>query len=158
DPVHFPPDFPRVTGHLTFARGLAYLHLNASASLSSTLAAMNKSRRITIKHIAHESGVSIATVSNVLNGNIKEMGKDTLLRVQAVIRRLNYSPNPIARGLVTRRTATVGLILAEIETPLFLQALTSIERGARDGGYGLLLLHARSGAEEREAVDLLLEK
>ena len=119
---------------------------------------MSKSRRITIKHIAHESGVSIATVSNVLNGNINEMRKETLLRVQAVIRRLNYRPNPIARGLVTRRTATVGLILAEIETPLFLQALTSIERGARDGGYGLLLLHARGVAEEREAVGLLLEK
>lgn len=86
------------------------------------------------------------------------MSADTLLRVRDVIRRLNYRPNQIARGLVTRRTKTVGLILAEIETPLFLQALTSIARDAREGGYGLLLLHARNVAEERQAVDLLLEK
>lgn len=119
---------------------------------------MSKSNQVTIKHIAHEAGVSISTVSNVLNGNINEMSEDTLIRVRNVIRRLNYRPNQIARGLVTRRTATIGLILAEIETPLFLQALTSIERDARGAGYGLLLLHARNVVEEREAVELLLEK
>ncbi len=119
---------------------------------------MRKSRQVTIKHIAHESCVSIATVSNLLNGNVNEMSADTLLRVQDVIRRLNYRPNQIARGLVTRRTKTVGLILAEIETPLFLQALTSIARDTREVGYGLLLLHARNVAEEQQAVDLLLEK
>src|SRR5262245_56139674 len=119
---------------------------------------MRKSNQVTIKRIARESGVSISTVSNALNGNIGEMSEDTLARVRNVIRRLNYRPNQVARGLVTRRTATLGLILVEIETPLFLQALTSIERAARHAGYGLLLLHARNVIEERKAVELLLEK
>ena len=117
-----------------------------------------KRSRLTIKDIAQEAGVSISTVSNVLNGNITEMSEDTLLRVQQVIRRLNYRPNQIARGLVTRRTATIGLILTEIETPLFLQALTSIERGARADGYSVLLMHARDEREEQEAIELLREK
>jgi DNA-binding LacI/PurR family transcriptional regulator len=117
-----------------------------------------RSTQPTIKRIAEEAGVSISTVSNVLNQNTDQMSEDTLVRVQEVIQRLNYRPNQIARGLVTRRTATLGLILAEIETPLFLQAITSVERHARSAGYSLLLLHARDVQEEQEAQDLLLEK
>src|SRR5690349_11595928 len=117
-----------------------------------------RSTQPTIKRIAKEAGVSISTVSNVLNQNIDQMSEDTLLRVQQVIRRLNYRPNQIARGLVTQRTATLGLILAEIETPLFLQAITSIERAARSAGYSVLLQHARDAQEEQEALALLLEK
>ncbi len=114
--------------------------------------------RPTIKQIAQEAGVSISTASNALNGNTDEMSEDTLLRVQGVVQRLNYRPNQIARGLVTRRTATIGLILTEIETPLFLQALSAVERDARASGYSLLLIHARNTDEEHEAVELLLEK
>jgi LacI family transcriptional regulator len=117
-----------------------------------------RSSQPTIKRIAKEAGVSISTVSNVLNQNIDQMSEDTLMRVQEVIQRLKYRPNQIARGLVTRRTATLGLILAEIETPLFLQAITSVERDARSAGYGLLLLHARDVQEEHEALVLVLEK
>jgi DNA-binding LacI/PurR family transcriptional regulator len=112
----------------------------------------------TIKTIAREAGVSISTVSNVLNRNTDQMSEDTLLRVQKAIQQLKYRPNQIARGLVTRRTATVGLILAEIETPLFLQALNTIERDARSAGYSLVLLHARGVEEEQQALELLLEK
>lgn len=119
---------------------------------------MVKQKSPTIKTIALEAGVSISTVSNVLNGNVEEMSADTLSRVQQVIQRLNYRPNQIARGLVTRRTATMGLVLAEIETPLFLQALTVIEREARTAGYNLLLAHARNADEERDALRLLLDK
>jgi LacI family transcriptional regulator len=119
---------------------------------------MAHSKKPTIKTIAHEAGVSISTVSNVLNGNSEEMSADTWTRVQEVIKQFNYRPNQIARGLVTRRTATIGLILAEIETPLFLQALTNIERDTRAVGYNLLLNHARNVDEEHEALELLLEK
>jgi LacI family transcriptional regulator len=119
---------------------------------------MTKQKPPTIKHIAKEAGVSISTVSNVLNGNTEEMSADTLARVQQIIEKLNYRPNQVARGLVTRRTATIGLILAEIETPLFLQALTAIERDARVAGYNLLLAHARNDEEEADSLKLLLEK
>jgi LacI family transcriptional regulator len=115
-------------------------------------------KRPTIKQIAKEAGVSISTVSNVLNGNLDEMSVATQERVEAVIKKLKYRPNQIARGLVTSRTATIGMILAEIETPLFLQALTSIEREARHAGYQLLLNHSRNEVEEQQALGLLLEK
>jgi LacI family transcriptional regulator len=86
------------------------------------------------------------------------MSPETLQRVQAAIRRLRYRPSNAARGLVTRRTKTIGLILAEIETPLFLQALHHIEPMARASGYNVLLCIARNVADERHALDLLLEK
>lgn len=113
---------------------------------------------ITIKDVARAAAVSPTTVSNVLNGRTGAMSPDTLQRVQSAIRRLRYRPSNAARGLVTRRTATIGLIIAEIETPLFLQALHYIEPTAREGGYNVLLCIARNIADERHALDLLLEK
>lgn len=86
------------------------------------------------------------------------MAEDTLTRVQDTIRNLNYRPNGVARGLVNRRTATIGLILSEIETPLFIQSLNVIEPIARSMGYNVLVCNARSFEDERQAIDLLLEK
>jgi len=114
--------------------------------------------RVTIKDVALRAGTSVTTVSNVLNGRTNAMTEETLRRIQDAMRDLKFRPNSVARGLVTRRTATLGLILAEIETPLFLQALTSMERDARQAGYSLLLCNARNEADERENLTLLLEK
>lgn len=115
-------------------------------------------RSITITDVARMAGVSPTTVSNVLNGRTGAMTPATLQRVQSAIRRLKYHPSNAARGLVTQRTATIGLILAEIETPLFLQALHHIEPIARGVGYNVLLCIARNIADEQQALDLLLEK
>ncbi len=114
--------------------------------------------RVTIKDVARHAGVSVSTVSNVLNGRTSTMTPETLHRIRQAIHSLNYRPSSVARGLVTRRTATVGIILSEIETPLFLQALSFIEPIARDAGYNLLLCKARSLNDEREAVELLRDK
>lgn len=114
--------------------------------------------QVTIKDVAEAAGVSVTTVSNVLNGRTEAMAGDTLLRIQETIRFLNYRPNSVARSLVTRRTATIGLILAEIETPLFLRALTFIEPVARQTGYNLLLCNACNLEDEQQAVNVLLEK
>ncbi len=115
-------------------------------------------RQVTIKDVAQAAGVSAATVSNALNGRSGTMTAETLQRVQEAIRSLNYHPNSIARGLVTRRTSTIGLIVAEIETPLFLQALNFIEPIARGAGYNVLLCNARNQEDERQALNLLLEQ
>lgn len=117
-----------------------------------------RSERVTIKDVAQRAGTSVTTVSNVLNGRTYAMTEDTLTRIQDAMRDLKFRPNRVARGLVTRRTATLGLILAEIETPLFLQALPEMERDARRAGYSLLLCNARNEADEREHLALLLEK
>ena len=114
--------------------------------------------RATINDVAQAAGVSISSVSNALNGKTAAMTEETLLRIQAAMQELNYRPSSVARGLATQRTATLGLVLTEIETPLFLQAVTPIEREARQAGYSLLLMNARNAADEREAVKLLQEK
>lgn len=114
--------------------------------------------RTTINHVAQAAGVSISTVSNVINGRTAAMSEDTLSRIQAAMRELDYRPSSVARGLAMQRTATLGLVVTEIETPLFLQAVTPIEREARQAGYSLLLVNAKNEADEREAVQLLQEK
>jgi len=115
-------------------------------------------KRTTIKDVAQAAGVSISTVSNAINGKTTAMTEETLARIQQTMQELDYRPNSVARGLATQRTATLGLIITEIETPLFLQAVTPIELEARQAGYSLLLTNARNEADEREAVQLLQEK
>jgi LacI family transcriptional regulator len=115
-------------------------------------------KQVTIKDVAQSAGVSAATVSNAINGRSDAMTAETLQRVQAAIRSLNYRPNSIARGLATRRTSTIGLVVAEIETPLFLQALNFVEPIARGAGFNVLLCNARNQEDERQALGLLLEQ
>ena len=115
-------------------------------------------RQVTIKEVARAADVSITTVSNVLNGRTAEMAEETLLRVQQAIRDLNYRPNNVARSLVTQQTASIGVIIAEIDTPLFLQALNSIETIARRANYNILLCTAKNFGDEKDAVNLLVEK
>ena len=115
-------------------------------------------RRATIKDVARDAGVSVTTVSNVLNGRTEAMTEETLRRIQETIRVLNYRPSSVARSLVNNSTATIGVIVAEIHTPLFLQALNTIEPLARSANYNILLSTARSHDDERQAVNLLLEK
>jgi DNA-binding LacI/PurR family transcriptional regulator len=115
-------------------------------------------KRITIKDVAQAAGVSVTTVSNVLNGRAEAMAKDTLLRVQETIRILDYYPNRVARSLVTSRTATIGTIINEIDTPLYIQTLNYIEPIARNAGYNTLLCVAHNLEDEQQVVNLLLEK
>ncbi len=123
-----------------------------------SLSRQRPAKRVTIKDVAQAAGVSVTTVSNALNQRTEAMAEPTLLRIQEAIHSLNYRPSRVARSLVTSQTATIGLIIAEIETPLFLQALHFIEPIARNAGYNVLLCSAQNLADEQQAVNLLLEK
>ena len=92
------------------------------------------------------------------NGRWDAMGEETLGRIQDAIASLNYRRSSLARGLVTRSTSTIGVVMAEIETPLFLQALHAIEPIARTQQYNLLLSLAHDEADERVSLGFLLEK
>ena len=86
------------------------------------------------------------------------MTASTLQRVQQAIADLRYRRNDMARGLVRQRTSTIGLVIAEIETPLFLQAIPIIQPLARAADYDLLIYSAKDEQNEAQAIDLLLEK
>jgi LacI family transcriptional regulator len=114
--------------------------------------------RITIKDVAQVAGVSVTTVSNVLNGRTEAMAEETLQRIQKTIRTLGYRPSSVARSLVTKRSASIGVMIAEIETAIYLQTLNFIEPIARNAGYNILLSTTTHNLDdEKQAIELLLE-
>lgn len=92
----------------------------------------------TIADVARQAGVSIATVSRVLNGSTPVVG-ETAERVQEAIRALKYVPRTAARVLASRRTNTIGLLLPEISDAFFSPMLRGIEAAARETGFDLLI-------------------
>jgi LacI family transcriptional regulator len=115
-------------------------------------------QRVTIRAVANAAGVSVSTVSNVISGRHQQMSPETLERVRAAMTELNYEPNPVARSLVTRRTATVGLVMSDVRNPLYPPVTVGAEAACRDAGYGLLLATAADPERELRAVELMYAK
>ena len=82
----------------------------------------------TIANVAKRAGVSIATVSRVIN-QTAPVAVETAARVRAAITELNYRPSAAARGLASKRTNMVGLLTTDIATPFFTPILRGIEAG-----------------------------
>lgn len=115
-------------------------------------------KRVTIHAVAEAAGVSIGTVSNVLNNHHHLMGADTRATVLRVADELGYRPNRIAKSLVTRRTATLGLIVSDITNPLYPPAIEGVERRARMAGWHVILASAGDTDAQAEAAQLLLDQ
>ncbi len=114
--------------------------------------------RVSIKDIAKAAGVSHSTVSRALSDS-SLVSDVTKARVQHLAQEMGYSPNTLARSLVTRQTYTVGLVVTTIADPFIAEVVQGIEATAHDHGYTLILCN--SGAEpEREiaAVEMLRSK
>lgn len=99
---------------------------------------------VTIADVARHAGVSTATVSRVIN-QTGSVAQETAQRVWSAISELNYRPFAAARGLASRRSNVIGLLVTEISTPFFVSILRGIEAGAREAGLGLLI-HCTQGA------------
>jgi LacI family transcriptional regulator len=117
-----------------------------------------REQQVTIRSVAIAAGVSMSTVSNVLSGRHEQMAAETRERVLAAIASLNYQPNHAARSLVTRRTATIGLIMSEVTNSLYPPVTVGAEEACRQAGYGLLLANAEDAESERRGVDLMRAK
>ena len=91
----------------------------------------------TIRGVARLAGVSAMTVSRVLNGG--SVRADTRRRIEAAIAELDYVPSSIARGLASRRTGALGLIVPDLLNPFFAQVVRGAESVTRRAGYRLLL-------------------
>jgi LacI family transcriptional regulator len=108
-------------------------------------------RGATIKDVAAQAGVSVATVSRVLNekGLVRE---DTVARVLGAAAALNYVPHGGARSLSTRRTSTVGVVLPDLHGEFFSEMIRGIDVAARRRGYHLLVSGSHSEWSEMSAV------
>jgi DNA-binding LacI/PurR family transcriptional regulator len=93
---------------------------------------------ITIHHVASAAGVSIQTVSNVLNGR-RGFSDQTRRRVQEAARSLGYSPSAAARSLRTGRSHSLGYLVRDIANPFYAGVARGVEDAARPRGYSLVL-------------------
>ena len=113
--------------------------------------AVPQARIVTIKDVARNAGVSVATVSRVFNAS-NLVNEDTMLRVQEVARRMGYVPHVGARNLVTRRTSTIGVLLPDLYGEFFSEVIRGIDETAHRSGYHLLVSSARQAGPPFEAA------
>jgi LacI family transcriptional regulator len=112
----------------------------------------------TMKRIAGELGVSITTVSKVLN-NRDDIGHETRARVLAKVAELGYQPNAVARSLTLRRTHTLGIVIPDLMHSFFVEIVAGLEAVANPRGFGLLLCSSNEDpAKERDEVEMLRQR
>lgn len=113
---------------------------------------------ITIYDVAREAKVSMATVSRVVNKNpnVKEA---TRLRVQEVIKKLKYTPNAVARGLASKKTTTIGIVLPDIADTASAEAVSGIESVANMYQYNVILANSTGDKDiEQEIFNSFVSK
>lgn len=119
------------------------------------------SKRVSLKDIADQVGVSTALVSYVMNGLEKEkrVGADVVVRIKKAAQELNYKPNRIAQSLRTGSTKTIGLIVADIANPFFGNLARVIEDEASKHGYTVIFGSSDEDSEKSGSlVDILLDR
>lgn len=111
----------------------------------------------TIKDIAQAAGVSLATVSRVINDGPK-VGNDTRAKVKAIMQELGYRPNANARALVTKRSSSLGVVIAQLHDPFFALLAHGVEAVASKNNVQILLSSGSITKEtELKAIETLLE-
>ena len=99
-----------------------------------------------IKDVAKDAGVSIATVSYVINKN-KYVSPEYTKKVMDSIKKLNYNVSPVARSLRNRKTNTIGVVLQNITNIFFPELLAGLEEFARSKNYSLLFSNSYDDIE-----------
>lgn len=113
---------------------------------------------ITIYDVAREANVSMATVSRVVNGN-QNVKPATRQKVLAVIERLDYRPNAVARGLASKKTKTVGVIIPDISNVFYAELVRGIEDIATMYRYNIILTNSdQQPIKEAQLLSTLLSK
>jgi DNA-binding LacI/PurR family transcriptional regulator len=109
----------------------------------------------TIKDVAQVAGVTVTTVSRVLN-NRGYISQATRAKVNEAMKQLNYQPNEIARSLFRGKSNLIGLIIPDVSNPFFGQLTNAIEYYANKFGYKILLCDAyQDSTKERSYIDML---
>lgn len=100
-----------------------------------------------IVDVAHKARVSIATVSRVVNKSLHKVNRATRERVLAAISELDYRPNALAKGLLMKKTMTIGIIIPDISNPYYAEIVRGIQDVADREGYAVTLHNTDSRQE-----------
>ena len=101
---------------------------------------------VRLKDVASKAGVSVATVSHVVN-NTKPVSEKTKARIEAAIKELSYTPNFLAKSLKENRSKVIGLIIPDISNYYFTEIASIIEQRLNDAGYNMILCNSNENLE-----------
>lgn len=112
----------------------------------------------TIRDVAELAEVHPSTVSRVINGDSR-ISEKTKNKVLLIIKKLGYTPNAIARGLKTKRTYTLGMLIPDITNPFFAELARGVEDAANENGFNIILCNSDDKLKkERTYLEILREK
>ena len=115
-----------------------------------------KKKRVTLKDIAKELGVSISTVSRALKDH-PDIDKELTKRAKTLAQKWNYIPNPLAMGLLRQQTRVIGVIVPDLVTYFFSSIISGIEDELQQAGYYIVIASSKESLEkEIECVNNLL--
>lgn len=114
-------------------------------------------RHVSLKDLALELGVSISTVSRALNDH-PDISPEITLKVKKLAAEMNYTPNPLAMGLLKQATRMIGVIVPDLVTHFYSSIISGIEAVAEEKGYYVLIASSNESLrKEIKAVDNLLK-
>ncbi|MBO0453411.1 LacI family DNA-binding transcriptional regulator [Candidatus Enterococcus murrayae] len=116
-------------------------------------------KKITIKEVAEEAGVSKTTISRFLNNNYGNMSIETKEKIAGVIERLNYRPSKQAQALKSKHSYLIGVVVADISNLYSSLLLKGIGSVFEQSGYQMIIVDAaNSVAQEKELLEKLLDQ
>jgi LacI family transcriptional regulator, galactose operon repressor len=111
-----------------------------------------------IREVAKKAGVSVATVSRVLN-HPERVSPNTKEHIDRIMEEMEFSPNVFARSLNLKKSHTIALIIPDILNPQYMEIARGVERVAHEKGYNLLLCNTeKDRGKEKDYIRMLIEK
>jgi LacI family transcriptional regulator len=115
--------------------------------------------RVTIKDIAKKTGLSVSTVSLVLNHKKHRISEETCRRVMQAAEELHYRPNQMAVGLITKKTRTIGLIVPDVTNMFFAEIAKGAEAQCQKSGYSIILCNTNDNPEKDiDYINVLMDR
>ena len=140
---------------MTYTKLYAILMLTLTVTLTEIGGNM---KYITLKMVAEKAEVSVNTASRAIN-NKPDINLETKKRILQVAKELGYIRNAAAVALRTKKTGTIGVVIADNRNPFYAEVLNGMEEAAREKNYHIILANTqRNYRKEEEAINLLLAK
>jgi len=117
-------------------------------------------RRVTLADVAREAGVNVSTVSRSLNPETsKQVSLETVKKVSVIAKRLGYTTNTVARGLRTKKSMTIGVIVPDLTNPIFPPIVRGIDSVLVQDGYSAFVVNTDNNQEyEEKLFDSLINR